>query len=65
MTKEYEFSGSFEIGVSGECMGKLKVAELKKKLKKEIENFFENNDCVAEYDIYQNEHDFDYDEIDL
>ena len=61
--KEYNFTIDFEIGISGECLGKLKLAELKKKLKKEIEDFFEKEANVSEYDIWQMESDTDYEEL--
>jgi hypothetical protein len=61
--KEYEFNGSFEIGFSGECMGKLKLSELKAKLKKEIEEFLEKEGSVASYDVWQFETDIDYEDI--
>jgi len=63
--KEYEFTFNLDIGLSGECMGKLKgLTELKAKIKKEVKAYLENHDAVASYDFFQIESDMDYEELD-
>ncbi len=61
--KEYEFNGSIEINFYGQGLGKLKLAEIKNKWLKELKEYFENNDNIVEYDVYSEDINIEYDEI--
>lgn len=63
MTKEYECYGSFEINFSSESLGKLKSAEIKKLLKKTMEDYFKKNEGVCSYDVGEVEVNLDYEEL--
>lgn len=60
---EYECYGSFEINFSSESMGKLKSGEIKKLLKKTLEDYFEKYELVCSYDVSDVEDNLDYEKL--
>lgn len=60
---ENEFDMNIEIGITGECYDKLKFQELKKELKQKVEEFFEKEENVANYVLWQIDFNIDYEKL--
>lgn len=56
---------NIEIGIEATVDSRLKLTELKKKIVKEIEDYFEKNKDVYEYDVWSNEFNSDYEKVDV
>ena len=60
---ENEFTIDFEIGITGESLGRLKLKELKEKIEKDIKEFFEKESNVSQYDLWQFETSTEYEKL--